>query len=451
MDSFDKVNALTPGLTSISVTTKEGGYVATCLVNVVGLPSTPSGEYGNAINEISLSLRWIKAENSIGYEVYASEAQEGQYIKVGDVSEEAFYHGGLKPAFIYYYKIRSYNYIANQIYYSEFTAPAAVKTLDNSIGSKLFLYMSDIGNQNSVFARAVALHNGDPRNTCAYTVSEALRVIGLNLPNGTARTEQVEMQLKARGYVREMNLSLLQPGDIAFTTDAYGNLLGGHSTHTFIFMGWANKEKTLMNICDNQVSNYGSVYHTRTIYKSSITDATAFFYHTDQSDPSIILKLSNIMDVKPLNYNSVQLSWSSALYAGGYKVYRATSVNGSYSVIGSTAGNSFIDTSAVTGKTYYYKVRPFSVADTTTVYGNYTSVYSAKTTLSKPTLSINSKSKGKINLTWMGVPGANGYEVYRAKSKTAKYSRLTTTGKTSFANSKLSSKSISYDWQDEGL
>jgi fibronectin type 3 domain-containing protein len=234
-----------------------------------------------------------------------------------------------------------------------------------------------------------------------------------------------------------MNLNLLQPGDIAFTTDKYGNLLGGHSTHTFIFMSWANKEKTLMNICDNQARTYGSVLHVRPIYNTSLTDATAFFYHTSIPTVSSILKLPAAASVNSVAYNKVKITWDAAPGAYGYKLYRSSSKYGTYSYIGVTRNTDYTDSSVSTGRTYYYKVRAYNYAGTSIVYGDYSDVLNATPFLSAPAAVVNSNSYGKVKLSWKGVSGASGYQVVRSTSRNGSYTSAASTSHTSYTKSGL--------------
>lgn len=62
------------------------------------------------------------------------------------------------------------------------------------------------------------------------------------------------------------------------------------------------------------------------------------------------------------NYTTIRVTWNKVSGANGYRVYRSASKDGKYTAIGSTAKNSavtFLDKKAVTGKTYYYKVRAY--------------------------------------------------------------------------------------------
>lgn len=437
IDETGTVRALSKGTTMISAVTEDGGYTATCNINVYYLLSVPGNELAVAQNYDVIKITWSKSMDATGYEVYRSDAINGIYQKIAVVQTTEYCNTSLKTGTVYYYKVRAYKTIDDTTIYSDYTSAITANTLDKSIGSSLFLYMSDYNNRNSVYQKAVALHNGDAHNTCALTVSEAFRRIELNIPTSTCRTNQVEDHLKARGWKREMNLNLLQPGDICFTTDAYGNLLGGHSTHTFIFMGWVNKEKTLMNICDNQIYTYGSVLHTRTIFRSSLTDATAFFYHTNTADINSILKIASTAHADSLSYNKVKISWNAASGAYGYYVYRATSKYGFYRNIATISNTSFTDNYLSTGTTYYYKVRAYSKLGTSKIYGSYSPIYAATPTLSTPFVYGNSISKGKAKLSWNGIIGASGYQIYRSTIKNGTYTHVSSISSTSYTNSGL--------------
>lgn len=437
VDTSGVIKAVSIGNAIITATTEDGGFTAACSVNVSNLLAIPSNELAVPQDFNTINVSWSTISDATGYEVYRSNAINGEYLKVATVQSRIFNDTGLQTGTVYYYKVRSYKTINDTTICSDFTQIITVKTLDKSIGSTLFLYMSNLNNRNSVLARAVALHNGVTSNNCAYMVSEALRRLGIGIPTDISMTNQVESHLIARGWKREMNLNLLQPGDICFTTDQYGNLLGGHSTHVFIFMGWANKEKTLMNICDNQTGRYGSVFHTRSIYNTSITDATAFFYHTNLPSVSLILKIPTTVNVIPSTYNKVNISWDVATSTYAYKIYRSSSKYGTYYTIATTRNTNYIDSTVTTGRTYYYKVRAYNYIGTSVIYGSYSDVSTATPALSVPLATINSIYQGKGKLTWNGVSGANGYQIYRSTIKNGTYTRIATTTSTSYINSGL--------------
>ena len=61
----------------------------------------------------------------------------------------------------------------------------------------------------------------------------------------------------------------------------------------------------------------------------------------------------------PYSYSKIKVTWDKIDGLDGYKVYRATSKNGTYSKAFTTTKNSYINTGRTTGKYYYYKVRGY--------------------------------------------------------------------------------------------
>lgn len=153
------------------------------------------------------------------------------------------------------------------------------------------------------------------------------------------------------------------------------------------------------------------------------------------------------------SYTKIKVSWDKIEGVDGYKVYRATSKNGKYSLVKTVADPgtaSYINTGRTTGKTYYYKVRAYKKIGKTTYYTKYSSIVSAYARPSKAKISsivIPYYEKGTAKLvtetygstkvtryvyqvsdannykgfkvTWGKVTGATGYQLYmREKGKT---------------------------------
>ena len=167
--------------------------------------------------------------------------------------------------------------------YTESTSITSVSIIEteNSFSKRLHEFLSAEENGMTSGYAAVELHHGDWNNACVYTVAEALRRIGEDIPVNICRTEDFEMMLESLGYNKYYDLENLEPGDICFTTDEYG-VIGGRPTHTYVFLGWESPE--IANVYDNQIYDYGSLYHVRDIgfsflngNQSKPKEATAFF------------------------------------------------------------------------------------------------------------------------------------------------------------------------------
>ena len=127
------------------------------------------------------------------------------------------------------------------------------------------------------------------------------------------------------------------------------------------------------------------------------------------------------------------IKWNAVANASKYEVYRATSKDGTYTLLGTTTATNYTDNKAGTGYTYYYKVKAISK-----VKSSANSVFSTPVAgichCAKPTVKVAATSAGKPRLTWNAVAGASKYEVYRATSKNGTYTKMYTTTRTSYTN-----------------
>ena len=131
------------------------------------------------------------------------------------------------------------------------------------------------------------------------------------------------------------------------------------------------------------------------------------------------------------SYNSVKISWNVVSGASGYQVYRATSQNGSYSLIKSTSSLSYTNTSIGTGTTYYYKVRAYGYANGSKVYGNYSIITAATPMLSSvASATASAYYPTSVKISWSSVPGRTKYEVWRSTTPTGGFGLIKSTTST---------------------
>lgn len=127
-------------------------------------------------------------------------------------------------------------------------------------------------------------------------------------------------------------------------------------------------------------------------------------------------------------YNSITLSWSDVAGATKYKIYRATSNTGTYSLLIETTALSYMNNGINTGTLYYYKVKVYRLVGSTQVFVS-SAIVSAKTSLVVPTsVKAERASSTSIKVSWGIVAGATQYEVWRCTTSYAgTYSLLMTT------------------------
>ena len=138
-----------------------------------------------------------------------------------------------------------------------------------------------------------------------------------------------------------------------------------------------------------------------------------------------------------------KLTWAAVEGAVSYKVYRATSKDGTYSLTKTTTGTTYTNSTAKVGQTYYYKVR--AIAENTAANSAYSEIMSRTCDLPRPVVTAsNVASTGYPRLTWEAVEGAVSYKVYRSTEKEGTYSLTKTTTGTSYTNTSAKPGNVYY-------
>lgn len=192
--------------------------------------------------------------------------------------------------------------------------------------------------------------------------------------------------------------------------------------------GWKKIASRVTDISykDQKAVTGTTYYYTVKAYSYAWGEMTVSSYDKDGVAGKARLGKVKIATANSESYSTIRVTWNKVSGANGYRVYRSTSKDGKYAAIGSTAKNSavtFLDKKAVTGKTYYYKVRAYRNVSGKKVYGSYSATEKAKAVLSAPTLSAGSTSKTAV-LEWSKVEGADGYQVYASDSQNGTYTRI---------------------------
>ena len=132
------------------------------------------------------------------------------------------------------------------------------------------------------------------------------------------------------------------------------------------------------------------------------------------------LKTSNV-----LSSGKIKLTWKAVDGAKSYKVYRATSQNGKYTLMKTVTGTTYTNTSAKAGTKYFYKV--MAVHENTNANSAYSVIVSRMADLARPVITVKRNDAGKPRISWKKVEGAVKYEVWRSTSKNGKYTKIATT------------------------
>ena len=125
-------------------------------------------------------------------------------------------------------------------------------------------------------------------------------------------------------------------------------------------------------------------------------------------------------------YSKLSVSWNSAKGANKYEVYRSNKADGPYSKVSTTTATSYMDKGLTTGVRYYYKVRGVYTRGSVKTTTELSKAKWNNTILQKTKAKVIPKKGRKVLVRWKKVPGATGYEIYRATKKVGKYKRIVT-------------------------
>lgn len=157
-----------------------------------------------------------------------------------------------------------------------------------------------------------------------------------------------------------------------------------------------------------------------------------------KEDVSDELDATKLIQLVGKSSSRVSLSWKKVKGAEGYEIYRSSSKNGPFTKIATVkkAGTtSYTDKSLASGKTFYYKVRPYKKTQNKKITAAFCTAQKVKL-LKKPTVLVKGKSSARAKVNWKEVAGATKYEVYRSSSKDGKYQKIATVKEaTSFQDS----------------
>lgn len=106
--------------------------------------------------------------------------------------------------------------------------------------------------------------------------------------------------------------------------------------------------------------------------------------YTGQKTTTFKIYPGKISEAKVLSSttDSLKIRWGKEYGVTGYIIYRSTSKDGKYTNIATVSNNSsntYTDKKLISGKNYYYKIRAYKTVDNEKLYGQYSSVFSGKT------------------------------------------------------------------------
>ena len=162
------------------------------------------------------------------------------------------------------------------------------------------------------------------------------------------------------------------------------------------------------------------------------------------------LKTPTLKSASSVSYNQIKVVWTPVTNAQGYRIYRKEAGTG-WKLIRRIAGEQkyfCIDSTAETGKQYYYTVRATCSHDGKLYLSGYnTKGIAGKAMLGTSAITSIKASGGQVDLTWKQIPGAQGYVVMRSTTPNGTYKKIRTAqgvSNTAYTDKQVASGSTYY-------
>ena len=417
----------------------------------------PTGLKATINDEYKISLSWNKSAGASKYEIYKATSENGTYTKINttDITGTSYSTSkDIMPGTTYYFKVKAIN-TSHPAGNSDYSSPVAVKTgnlaaptnvkatvsAENAVkitwdkviraeGYELYKATSENGTYTKIFTgtgnsfntskdiapgttyyfKVKAISNSKPSANSDYSKVASVKTNGMDKPVLTTSID------KSQGKIKLSWTSVK-----GATKYQVYRATSSNGTFTKIYENTGTSFNTA-----NFTAGYTYFYKIKAVGAKQTTESDVVKQIAPLAKPVVKAGLSSTG--KP------SLSWAAVKGADKYEIYRATTESGTYTKMYTTVYTSYTNTSAVAGKTYYYKVKAVSNsdADASALSAAVKKTCPAETVALAVTSGTN--EDGKPRLSWEAVKGAEKYAIYRSGYSNGIYTKMYTTTKTSYTN-----------------
>ena len=416
-------------------------YVAALDMSVPKVSITVDAATGKPV------LSWKNAGEGVTYEIYCATSKSGKYTKVATVSEPNWIDTAVSVGKTYYYKVKAVyaeDTSVNSDYSTVVSATAKCATpnisvKNNSSGKPYITWEKTSGAKKYTVYRATSetgkykslgtttkTYYTDSKaaagNTYYYKVianassskynSGYSNIVSCGVICGTP-----SVTVKIDTNAGKPSLSWKKVDGAA----SYAIFRDGEPLTTVTGVSYADTTAAIDTQYSYQVQALGKTEALNGVVSKAV------------SATSGIAKPAVKGSVDAVSGKSV-LIWDAVEGAVKYEVYRSTKSSKSYKLVATVEELTYTDETVSAGKTYCYKVKAIG-AISKSADSSYVKLTGKCAT---PQISVNNDAKGKPYISWEKVGGAKKYTVYRATSETGKYTKLGTTTKAFYTDSKAS-------------
>ena len=400
------------------------------------IPAAPRVTIGNSSDSGKPKLTWAAVDGAAKYEIYRSTQQSTGYSLLGTTTSTSYVNTGAAVGKTYYYRVKAVNSAGTSAYSNivsgraKAAIPAAPRvTIGNSSASgkpqltwaavdgaaKYEIYRST--QQSTGFTLLGTTTSTSYVNTgAAVGKTYYYKVRALNV-DGAAGAYSSTVSGAAKAVAPAAPTVTMTYSDGGKPKLTWSAVSGATSYRVYRSesrgTGYSLLGTTTSTSYVNTGAAVGKTYYYRvkavnsagTSAYSNIVSGTA---RTPAPAAPVLKGGTSSASGKP------QLTWAAVDGAAKYDVYRSNSADGTFSKVGSTDKTTYVNTGAVKGVTYFYKIRAVG-ASGASGFSNTVAIHVAgvvKAPAAVVLSGIKADAAG-ITVTWKTTANADTYNVLR--------------------------------------
>ena len=400
------------------------------------IPAAPRVTIGNSSASGKPQLTWAAVDGAAKYEIYRSTQQSTGYSLLGTTTSTSYVNTGAAAGKTYYYRVKAVNSAGTSAYSNivsgraKAAIPAAPRvTIGNSSASgkpqltwaavdgaaKYEIYRST--QQSTGYSLLGTTTSTSYVNTgAAVGKTYYYKVRALNV-DGAAGAYSSTVSGAAKAVAPAAPTVTMTHSDSGKPKLTWSAVSGAASYRVYRSesrgTGYSLLGTTTSTSYVNTGAAVGKTYYYRvkavnsagTSAYSNIVSGTA---RTPAPAAPVLKGGTSSASGKP------QLTWAAVNGAAKYDVYRSNSADGTFSKVGSTDKTTYVNTGAVKGVTYFYKIRAVG-ASGASGFSNTVAIHVAgvvKAPAAVVLSGIKADAAG-ITVTWKTTANADTYNVLR--------------------------------------
>jgi predicted secreted protein len=325
-DGYSNPRSFTPAVNeTITIKVHDYNYTGTATVYYLPASAVPSNLGISSANANAVSLAWTGAAGASGYRVYRSLDRTNGFILAGTASGNSFTDDTVSTGTGYYYRvvplISGKEGLPSGTVFSVATAfwnlplHTAKQAVNMTSGAKHYYRLAVTAGTSYAIEWQTGWYNDGGTVTSDSGAANSLYVTAWQNDGAGIFTDQ------SNGFTSPKTFTAGSSGYVTVEVRQYGSFTGTYAIYYF---------------------NNGSVNTG------------------DGSGTLPPVAPGNLKVFSPATA-ALGLSWNTVSGASLYRVFRANSANGAYSLVGTSAGGtSYTDASVTGGMSYYYKVSAIS-------------------------------------------------------------------------------------------